>query len=42
MNNYSALSCREQVAYQRDEYVRFVIDQHTYLDFYSVSSLNQQ
>jgi hypothetical protein len=40
---FSAISCREQVNIQwDDDEVRFVLDQHTELDFYSVSSLKEQ
>jgi hypothetical protein len=39
----SAISWREQVNLQLDDDdVRFVLDQHAYLDFYSASSLKQQ
>ena len=39
----SAISWPEQVNFQRDDdEVHFVLDQHTYLDFYSASSLKQQ
>jgi hypothetical protein len=42
-NNFSAISCREQVDFQwNDDEVRFVLDQHAELDFYSDSSLKQQ
>ena len=42
-NNFSAISWREQVNFQWDDYeVHFVQDQHTELDFYSASSLNQK
>ena len=38
-----ARSWREQVNFQRDDNeVRFVLDQHAELDFYSASSLKQQ
>ena len=41
--NFSAISRREQVNFQWDEdEVRFVLDQHAELDFYSASSLKQQ
>jgi hypothetical protein len=33
---------REQVNFQWDDEVHFVLDQHTELDFYSASSLKQQ
>jgi hypothetical protein len=40
---FSAISLREQVDFQWDyDDVRFVLDQHTELDFYSASSLKQQ
>ena len=39
----SAISWREQVNFQwDDDEVRFVLDQHAELDFYSASSLKQQ
>ena len=42
-NTNSTISCREQVNFQwDDDDVRFVLDQHAYLDFYSASSLKQQ
>ena len=44
-NNFSAISWREQVNFQRDDdEVRFVLDQHADLDFYSafLISLKQQ
>jgi len=38
--NCSAISWQEQVHFQRDDdEVRFVLDQHAELDFYSASSL---
>ena len=50
--NFSAISWREQVNFQweddddddddDDKEVRFVLDQHAELDFYSASSLKQQ
>ena len=41
--NFSGISWWEQVNFQRDDDdVRFVLDQHTYLDVYSASSLKQQ
>jgi hypothetical protein len=41
--NSSAISWREQVNFQwDDDEVRFVLDQHSQLDFYSASSLKQQ
>jgi hypothetical protein len=37
------MSWREQVNFQwDDDEVRFVLEQHSDLDFYSASSLNQQ
>jgi len=42
-NNCSAIPRREQVNFQCDnDEIRFVLDQHTELDFYSASSLKQQ
>jgi len=42
-NANSAISWREQVNFQWDnDEVRFVLDQHTELDFYSASPLKQQ
>jgi hypothetical protein len=42
-SNFSAISWREQVNFQwDDDEVRFVLDQHAELDFYSASSLKQQ
>jgi hypothetical protein len=39
----SAISWREQVNFQwNDDEVRFLLDQHAELDFYSASSLKQQ
>jgi hypothetical protein len=41
--NFSAISWREQVNVQwDDDEVRFVLDQHTEMDFYSARSLKQQ
>ena len=41
--NFSAILWREQVSFQwDDDEVRFVLDQHAELDFYSASSLKQQ
>ena len=41
-SNFSAISWWEQVNFQwDDDEVRFVLDQHTELDFYSASSLEQ-
>jgi hypothetical protein len=43
MNNFSAISWREQVTFQwDDDEVHFVLDQHTLLDFYSDSPLKKQ
>ena len=40
---FSAISWREQVNFQwDDDELRFVLDQHVELDFYSASSLKQQ
>ena len=41
-SNFSAISWREQVNFQWDDEVRFVLDQHAELDFYRASSLKQQ
>jgi hypothetical protein len=42
-NNFSDISRWEQVNFQwDDDEVRFVLDQHAELDFYSASSLKQQ
>jgi hypothetical protein len=42
-SNYSAISWREQANFRwDDDEVRFVLDQHAELDFYSASSLKQQ
>ena len=41
LSNFSAISWRKQVTVQRDD-VRFVLDKHAYLDFYSASSITQQ
>ena len=42
-SNFSAISWREQVNFQwDDDEVRFVLDQHAELDFYSARSLKQQ
>jgi hypothetical protein len=41
--NFSAISWREQVNFHRDDdEVRFVLDQHAELDFYSINALKQQ
>ena len=42
LSNFSAISWREQINFQWDDEVRFVIDQHAYLDLYCASSLKQQ
>jgi hypothetical protein len=43
MNNFSAISWRDQVTFRRDDdVILFVPDQHTLLDLYSASSLIQQ
>jgi hypothetical protein len=45
MSNLSAISWREQVTFRRDndyDKVRFALDQHTELDFYSPSLLKQR
>ena len=42
-SNFSAISWREQVNFHwDDDEVRFVLDQHAELDFYSASSQKQQ
>jgi hypothetical protein len=41
-SNFSAISWGEQVNFQWDDEVRFVLDQHAELDFYRASSLKQQ
>ena len=42
-SNFPAISWRQQVNFQwDDDEVRFVLDQHAELDFYSASSLKQQ
>ena len=42
-SKFAAISWREQVNFQwDDDEVRFVLDQHTELDFYSASSLKKQ
>ena len=42
-SNFSAISWREQVNFRwDDDEVRFDLDQHAELDFYSASSLKQQ
>jgi len=47
LSNFSVISWREQVNFQWDDddddyEVRFVLDQHAQMDFYSASSLKQQ
>ena len=43
IHQFSAISCREQVNFRRDDdEVRFVLDQNADLNFYSASSLKQQ
>ena len=44
MSNFSAISWWEQVTFWRDDDddVHFVLDQHTWMDLYSASSLKQQ
>jgi hypothetical protein len=38
MNNFSAISWRDQVTFRRDDdVILFVLDQHTLLDLYSAS-----
>jgi hypothetical protein len=42
LSNFSALSWQEQVNFQwDDDEVRFVLDQHAKLNFYSANSLKQ-
>ena len=42
MSSIKAISWQEQVTFKwNDEDIRFVLDQHAYLDFYSTSSLKQ-
>ena len=42
-SNFSAISWREQVNFQRDDdEILFVLHQHAELDFFSASSLKQQ
>ena len=42
-SNVSAISWREQINFQSDDDdVRFILEQHSELDFYSVNSLKQQ
>ena len=42
-SNFPAISWREQVSFRsKDNEVRFVLDQHAQLEFYSTSSLKQQ
>ena len=42
MCNSSPISWWEQVTFWWDDNVRFILDQHAELDFYSASSLKQQ
>ena len=43
LNNISAIAWREHFTFQSDSAdVRYVLDQHTKLDFYSASSRKQQ
>jgi hypothetical protein len=43
MNNFSAMSCREQITFQwDDDDVHFLLDQHASLDYFNTSSLKQQ
>ena len=42
INQFSSISWWEQVNFQWDDEVRFVLDKHSELDFYSASSLIQQ
>ena len=43
IQQFSAISWREQANFQwDDDEVRFILDQHAELDFYSASSLKQQ
>jgi hypothetical protein len=43
LSNFSPILWREQVNFQWDDNeVRFALDQHAELDFYSASSLKQQ
>ena len=43
MSNFSAIPWQEHVEFWwDDDDIRFVLDQHAKLDFYSVSSLKQQ
>jgi hypothetical protein len=42
LNNFSAISGRKQVSFQwDDDEIRFVPDQHAYLDVHSASSLEK-
>jgi len=41
MSNFSATSWRDKIRYWGDDDVRFVLDQHAELDFYSANSLIQ-
>ena len=43
MSNFIVISWREQVTFQcDDDEIRFVLDQHVELEFYSASSMEQQ
>jgi len=42
LRNSSAISSREQVNFQWNDEIRFVLDQHASFDCYSASSLKQQ
>ena len=42
IQQFSAISWREQVNFQWNDEVRFVLDKHAELDFYSACSLKQQ
>ena len=44
IQHFSAISWREQVNFQSDDVdeVRFILEEHAELDFYSASSLKQQ
>jgi hypothetical protein len=42
LSNFSVISWKEQVNFQsNDDEVRFVLDQHSWLDFYSARSLKR-
>ena len=42
IQQFSAILCQEQVNFQRDDEIRFELDQHTKLDFNTASPLEQQ